>query len=170
MRLLLTLLIMLSSVPAISAENQTLDRAIDSLVEALRDTDAAEHRKARQVHYVSGKNEIALVLFTIEGFNGGNNYTSYLAAFEPSWAFDRSKGKAQQRNADDIRKYRLVGYSPIGGKGWRSVDFTNISVEKRQVTLPTKEYVSGDPMCCPSKNGTAIYKVENRQLVEVKPD
>jgi hypothetical protein len=64
----------------------------------------------------------------------------------------------------------LVGYSPVGGKGWRSVDFAKFTVENKQITLQTKEYASNDPMCCPSKTGTAIYRIENKQLIELKPN
>ena len=153
-----------------SVEGQTADSATDSLVTLLVDTDAKEHRKARHTHYVKDKAGLVLVFFTIEGFNGGNNYTFYLAVFQPSWKLDPSKGEAQQRNAENIAKYKLVGYSPIGGKGKRFVDFKQVAVEKGQITLQTKEYASTDPMCCPSKAGTAIYRIEENQLIEVKPN
>lgn len=152
-----------------SLEGRTVDGATDSLIGLLVDSDAVEHRKARQIHYVKDQG-LVLVFFTIEGFNGGNNYTFYLAVFQPSWKFDPSKGEAQQRNAENIAKYKLVGYSPIGGKGKRFVDFTKFAVEKRQITLQTKEYASTDPTCCPSKAGTAIYRIEDNQLIEVKPN
>ncbi|MDY0164125.1 hypothetical protein [Desulfobotulus sp.] len=164
------LVLFLSTSATVSASDRTVDGATDLLVALLLDTNAGEHRKARQIHYVKDKAGMALVFFTVEGFNGGNNYTFYLAIFEPSWKFDPSKGEAQQRNVSNISKYRLVGYSPVGGKGWRSVDFAKFTVENKQITLQTKEYASNDPMCCPSKTGTAIYRIENKQLIELKPN
>jgi len=164
------LVLALSTSVVVTADERTIDRETDSLVRLLVDTDAVEHRKARKIHYVKDMPSIVLVFFTIEGFTGGNNYTFYLAVFEPSWKFDPSKGEAQQHNASNISKYRLVGYSPVGGKGWRSVDFTKFTVENRQVTLQTKEYASNDPMCCPSKTGTVIYKIEYDKLIELKPN
>jgi hypothetical protein len=170
MKSFLTILFLLSCSPVFSADQRTIDGAADSLVALLVDTFAVEYRKARQTHYVKDKTGMALVFFTIESFGGGNNYTFYLAVFSPEWKFDPSKGEAQQQTADNIEKYRLVGYSPVGGKAWRSVDFMKFTVEKRLITLQTKEYASTDPMCCPSKPGTAIYKIESRQLIEVKPN
>lgn len=162
------LVLLLSTSAVVSSDDRTIDGAADSLVGLLLDTDAVEHRKARQIHYV--KAAMVLVFFTIEGFDGGNNYTFYLAVFEPSWKFDRSNREAQQHNASNISKFRLVGYSPVGGKGWRSVDFSKFTVEKKQITLQTKEYASNDPMCCPSRTGTAIYRIEDKQLIELKPN
>lgn len=171
MQSLLIVLMLLLSIPAVVASDQrTIDSAADSLVGLLVDADAVEHRKARQVHYLKERSGLALVFFTIENFNAGNNYTFYLAVFEPSWKFDPRKGEAQQHTEANIAKYRLLGYSPIGGKGWRFVDFSKFIIEKRQIILQTKEYDSNDAMCCPSKSGTAVYKMEDKQLIEVKPN
>ena len=170
MKAYLTILLLLSCSPAFSADQRTVDGATDSLVGLLVDTDAREHRQARHIHYVKDKMEMALVFFTIEGFSRGNNYTFYLAVFAPEWKFDSGKGEAQNQTAENVEKYRLVGYSPVGGKAWRSVDFTKFTVEKRQIALQTKEYAGTDPMCCPSKPATAIYRIDDKQLVEVKPN
>lgn len=161
---------LLSSSASVFAGNQTVDGETDSLVALLLDTEAAEYREAREIHYAKDKTGMAFVFFTIEGFNGGNNHTFYLAAFEPNWRYDPDKGEMQQPNVLEIPKYRLVGYSPVGGKGWRSVDFANFTVEKGKIILQTKEYASGDPMCCPSKTGIATYLIEDQQLIELKPN
>jgi hypothetical protein len=164
------LVLLLSTSAGASANNQAVGDAADSLIALLLDTDAAENRKARQIHYVKDQAGMALVFFTVEGFKGGNNYTFYLGVFEPIWKFDPKKGEAQQHDASNISKYRLVGYLPVGGKGWRSVDFSSFTIEKRKITLQTKEYAGNDPMCCPSKTGTAIYRIEDKQLIELKPN
>ena len=171
MQPLLIILVLLLSSPAVAAADQRMvDSGADSLVGLLVDTDAVEYRKARQVHYVKGRGGLALVFFTIEGFHGGNNYTFYLAVFEPSWTFDPSRGEAQQHTEANIAKYRLVGYSPIGGKAWRFVDFSKFTIDKRHIILHTREYARNDAMCCPSKPGTAVYEMEDRRLIEVKPN
>jgi hypothetical protein len=171
MRRIVTLfLFLLSSLPALSAELRTVEAATDALVSALVDSDAVEYPKARRIHYPKGKTGLVFVFFTIENFDAGNNYTQYLAVFEPSWKFDPSKGDAQQTSPDNIEKYRLVGYLPVGGKGLRSVDSSKIILEKQTVTIQTKKYASGDAMCCPSEAGTATFKIEGRQLIEVKPN
>jgi hypothetical protein len=162
-------LLFVGSTPASAAEKK-VHIATDSLVRLLVDSDAVEYRKARRIHYDKNNADMAAVFFTIENFNRGNNYTFYLAVFEASWKSDPEKEDTQQRNSANISKYRLVGYSPIGGKGWRSIDFNKVTIEKRQITLQTKEYVGDDPMCCPSKIGTVVYRIEDKQLVELKPN
>lgn len=168
-RILAIVLLLYCSV-VFSADPPNVDSSADSLVALLLDAEAVEHRKARQVHFVKTGQELVLVFFTIEGFGGGNNYTFYLAVFEPEWKFDPRKGEAQNQTAENIAKYRLVGYSPVGGKAWRFVDFTKFKVDKQLIALRTKEYASNDPMCCPSIAGTATYKVDSKQFVEVKPN
>jgi len=171
MRYIFGILVFLLYVAAAPAnEPPSVDAATDALVSLLVDTDAKEHRKARKIHYATNNAGLVFVFFTIEGFNGGNNYTFYLAVFKPDRVFDPSRGEAQQRRPDNIAKYSLVGYAPVGGKGWRSVDFSTFTIEKQKLILETKEYASNDPLCCPSKVGTAVYKIDDKQITEVKPN
>jgi len=62
-------------------------------------------------------------------------------------------------------KYIKPAVLKVGGRGERMVsDFT---VEKNKINLKTLEYHE-DPMCCPSKEGTATVKFDDRGLTEVK--
>lgn len=158
------------SPPVVTADELMVNGATDSLIKLLVDAEAVEHRKARKIHHLQDMPGMVLVFFTVEGFTGGNNYTFYLAVFEPSWKPEQSKEGKPLHSVSITPKYRLVGYSSVGGKGWRSVDFEKITVEKKQITLQTKEYASNDPMCCPSKTGTARYRIENDALIELKPN
>lgn len=164
-----SLVLFLVSPAVVFANDQMIRVATDSLVGLLLDTETAERPKTRQIHYVKDKTSRALVFVTTEDLESRKNPTFYLAVFEPSWKADLSHGKVPQHQAANISKYRLVGYLPVGGNGWRSVDFTTVKVEKNQITLQTKEYATTDPSCCPTKVGTAIYKIEQSQLIEMKP-
>jgi len=158
------MLLLLLPLPALAAEPNTVEAATEALVAILTDSAATEYTDARQIHYPAGKTGMALVFFTLESFGGGNNSTYYLAVFEPSW-----KDEAQETTAETIDKYRLVGYLPVGGDGWRSVDFADVVFEKDQITIKTEEYADNDAMCCPSKPGTATFKLENNRLTEITP-
>lgn len=157
------MLVLLLPLSALAAEPNMVETATEALVAILTDSVSTEFTDARQIHYPAGKTGVALVLFTIEGFGGGNNSTYYLAVFEPSWKDDA------ENTPETIDKYRLVGYLPVGGNGWREVDFADVVFEKDQITIKTKEYASNDAMCCPSKPGTATFKLESNRLTEIKP-
>src|ERR1700678_3701652 len=76
-----------------------------------------------------GASDLA-VLYTIEGVEGGNNYTQYLAVFL------RRDGQLHP-----------VDHIAIGGKGSKSVKLE--SIEDNSIVLATLSYGPDDPMCCP---------------------
>jgi len=139
------------------------------LVSLLTDTQAVEYAEARRTHQLSNAADWTLVFFTLEGFAGTNSYTFYLAVFEPNFGSDGTETEAGNRDPAKVRKYRLVGYAPVGGKGWRHLDFSDLEVASDAITLQTTEYKDSDPMSTPSKPGRAFFKVQNRQVVEVLP-
>jgi len=125
-----------------------IEKATSALVAQLVDSYAHEYPEARRVHAMPGNQGVTLVFFTIEGFNQGNNYTYYLAAFQevaPSGPF-RPAGS-----------FQLLGFAEVGGSGWRSVDFEHFKTAGECVALYTKEYAADDPMSRPSIPGTATY-------------
>ncbi len=83
-----------------------------------------------------------LVLFTLEGPNGGNRHVSFLACF-PSGGGRPS----------------IV---PAGERGER--DPVEIRVERGKIVLATREYRPGDPMCCPSGAGELVYEWKGGRL------
>jgi len=60
-----------------------------------------------------------------------------------------------------LRKYRLLDYLIVGGKGSRAVDRKGLdliaSKDGWQITLATMEYDSKDAMCCPSISSRAHF-------------
>jgi len=161
-------LFLIYSMPTLSADLRTAESATDALVSILVDSYAREYRAARKIHYPGGQVDVAVVFFTIESFTEGNNYTQYLAVFEPSFEGDPELGKAP----DKISKYRLVGYLPVGGNDPRrgSVDFSQVALDKQKITIQRKEYGSKDALCCPSKPSAATYKITDREIVREKTD
>lgn len=91
-----------------------------------------------------------VVLFTIEGQQGSNNHTQYLAVFA------RSKSGLI-----------AITQSPVGGKNWRSIE--QVSVSDNAMQLDTLGYGPKDPSCCPSIKGTVRYLLVGKMLREQKP-
>lgn len=89
-----------------------------------------------------------VVLYTIEGQNGTNNYTQYLAAFV------RMKGKLVH-----------VTHTSVGGKLNRDVELQ--SIRNNVVLFKTLNYGPRDAACCPSKKGTARFTLVGRKLKEL---
>ena len=88
-----------------------------------------------------------VVLYTIEGQGGSNNYIQYLAVFT------RRRGRLQ-----------ALAQARVGGKSARSVELS--SVDKKTITLGTLSYAPKDASCCPSIKGTTSYVLAGQALRE----
>ncbi|MEO7673372.1 MAG: FG-GAP repeat protein [Pyrinomonadaceae bacterium] len=95
-----------------------------------------------------GKADLA-VLYTLEGFGGGNTYAQYLAVF-------LGKGKTFQYAANSV----------VGGKLNRNVELTSISAGK--INFDTIGYAKDDAACCPSKKGKTRFVFAGGKLKESK--
>jgi hypothetical protein len=169
------LILILSVTTAIASDMPAVDRTIQGLVELLNDTHSGEFKAARKIHYLKEEVERVLVFFTLEGFCGGNNYTHYLAVLEPDCGGDGDtmeypREMSKRSEVTPVKKYRLVGYVSVGGKGWRSVNFSTFEMNANVITLHTLEYGANDPMSNPTKPGRAAYKIESRRIVELLLD
>lgn len=140
-----------------------LEKQVTSLATLLSDGYAEEFTKARTYHvfdiFEHGLKD-TVVFFTLEGESQSTYYGFYMAVFENVELIDPAPN-------DSIR-YRLIAYAHVGGKGWRNIDFGRLSYSKGQFRLITQEYSDQDPMCCPSKKGTALYKLQKDGLHEVQ--
>jgi len=90
-----------------------------------------------------------VVLYTLEGCDGANNYSQSLAVF--------------------LRKGRAIQYATdaaVGGKLDRNVDLMSISGGR--INLDTMGYRSNDPACCPSRKGKTKYVFSKGKLREIK--
>src|SRR5215471_5221400 len=90
-----------------------------------------------------------VVLYTIEGQRGSNNYIQYLTVFA------REGGRLSP-----------VATAKVGGKSERSVDLR--SIEASAIELDTLSYGPKDAACCPSVKGTTRYVLVGRRLREQK--
>jgi hypothetical protein len=87
----------------------------------------------------------AVVVYTVEGVGGGNDWTQYATVLT---ATPQSYGATLPRE--------------VGGKSVRVVD--GCSVTNRVVELALEEYAPGDASCCPSKPERVRYTFANGTL------
>jgi hypothetical protein len=111
-----------------------------------------EYRDARKVVVgdLTGDSEAeTVVLYTIEGQRGSNNYVQYLTVFA------REGGRLSP-----------VATAEVGGKSVRSVDLR--SIKASAIELDTLSYGPKDATCCPSVKGTTRYVLVGKRLREQK--
>lgn len=110
----------------------------------------------------AGHEDVVFVVFSLEGFGGGNNHTQYFAAFsvEPD-------GKAAGH-------YSLLDVLPIAGKGGRGVMDLNARVSRGAkggqtlIALDALEVSADDAPNFPSKKATINIILEGGRLAEQK--
>lgn len=136
---------------------------VQRLAELLRDSHATWYREATMVQFVkTGGEEVALAVFTVEGFGGGNNHTQYFAAF------------SVEPDGQGAQHFSFLDVLPIAGKGWRGI--TNLSakvshdVKGRQtlISLDAFEVSGDDAPNFPSKKATIKLVLEGGRLAEQK--
>ena len=90
-----------------------------------------------------------VVLYTIEGQNGSNNHTQYLAVFK------RANGALV-----------VLTHTSVGSKSYRDAELDSVS--NRLINLTTMSFAKNDPACCPTLKGKTWYKLALGRLVPVK--
>ena len=90
----------------------------------------------------------AAAMYTLEGGNGTNNYTRYLAVFV------RVKGRLVP-----------VAHNAVGGKNYRAIVMK--AIEDGVILCETTDYAPKDPSCCPTIKGTTRYVLEGDKLKEL---
>lgn len=150
--LMFTLLVILLGMSALvsSAQNKDTAAITDFILKQATQEGGAEYKGARKI--VRGdldRDGIAdlVVLYTIEGQNGSNNYVQYLAVFS--------------RNKDGLVP---VTHTVVGGKTNRSVELK--SIKNNVISLKTLSYEPNDASCCPSKKGATTFVLVNSELKE----
>ena len=141
---------------------KSLVAQVQRLTELLRDSYAVGYPDATMFQMVKGRqgDELALVVFTVEGFGGGNNHTQYFAAFIP------------ETNEQGQRHFTLIDVIPIGGKSWRGVMNLNAKVSRNQKTADTLisfdglEVAGDDAPNFPSKKVKINLMLKGTRLVE----
>jgi len=151
--LILVTFILACGTPSASAlqdqDASTIDTFIAHQAERLRGEEYREARKVASGDLTHDGVAATVVLYTIEGQGGSNNYVQYLAVFA------RSKGGLV-----------AVTHTAIGGKSARSVE--QMSVDDNAIQLETLGYGPKDASCCPSVKGTMRYVLVGNTLREQK--
>lgn len=113
---------------------------------------AVEYEDAKKIVFgdVNGDGiKDIVVLYTLEGFDGGNNYGQYLAVF------------IKLKNG----KLKYITDDGVGGKNSRAVWL--VSIKNNKILLNTKEYADSDGSCCPSIKRKTQYVLLKNKLKEV---
>jgi hypothetical protein len=165
--IILAILMLAVSVPSLAANDKKcteldklgiVGKSIKEHARKIRGVHYCESRKALKADVDGDGTEDLVVSYIIEGpcykeknlrpGTCGNYHEEFLALF-------LKKGG----------KYIKPSVAKIGGRGERMVE--DFKVEGNKIILKTLEYHE-DPMCCPSKEGTATLNFENGKLAEVK--
>lgn len=166
-RPLLALLCLLSlplgaaAAPADAPPRPLLEQ-VQRLSELLRDSYAVWYPEATRVSLVQadGGEELALVVFTVEGFAGGNNHTQYLAAF------------AADADPQGQAHFSLLDVLPVAGKGWRAItEFApqvtrDAARNELSIAIDALEVTAGDAANFPSQKTTLHLVLKDGRLVE----
>lgn len=137
------------------AVNNSSAQSADSVIKKYiakqaKEENAVEYKKARKIIYgdVNGdKKKDAIVQFTLEGFDGGNNWGQRLAVF-------LNTGKS----------YKFIGEEIVGGKFFTyTSDLKSVTNNKINLTTETcSEPPQG--LCENPKKGKAVFVVKNGKL------
>lgn len=168
-KLLIGLICVLCSLASAAPQSAPVPKAlldqVQRLTELLRDSYAEGYPDATMVQMLKvGEDEsLALVVFTVEGFGGGNGHRQYFAAFRRDTDFE---GKRPH--------FTLIDVIPIAGKGWRAIqdlkaNISGASAEGEVVfALEAFEVVDGDAPNFPSKRVTVSILLTNGRLRELR--
>jgi hypothetical protein len=149
---LLVALGMVCAAPLALAQSQRDESIIKSFIaqQAKRER-ATEYEEARSIvrgDLNADSAEDAVVLYTLEGQGGSNQYVQYLAVFLN-------------------RKGKLVyaTHQMVGGKNRKSIE--SVSIKDGKINLQTLEYLPTDASCCPSKKGQMRFILSGGRLKKI---
>jgi hypothetical protein len=136
-----------------------LEEQVGRLVELYKDNFATGYPEATHVQTLkTGQySEITLAVFTIEGFDMGNNYSQYLAVFSST------------PNEEGQEHYSLLDAMQIGGGGWRSVEKLDARLvadpvgKRTLIDIPVMENSEDDAPNFPSRAGVIHLALEGAQ-------
>ena len=159
--MLLALLLVLALIPRLSYADDTkikneVNAKVTQLAVLMGDSYSHEYPDYRGIQILRNDKDnmvVAVSIFTIEGLEGGNNYTQFMAVF--SALSEAAPGHPQRMNLLDV--------IAVGGKGVRGVEFKKITMTQVKgdirITVPALEYGPNDALCCPSIKSEANFIV-----------
>jgi len=150
--------------PAHAVEPTPLEAQIKRLAGLLGDSHATAYPESAMVQTVSlpqGRT-LAVAVFTIESFGGGNNHRQYLALFE------------QDRNEQGpLDHFSMLDVMLIGAKGWRAIPALKVdsrvdeNTGKVLLAIPAMVNTPSDALNFPSRKATILLEFD-RELRELK--
>lgn len=163
LRLPALLLFVCLSPLAVAAPPPALLDQVQRLGVLLGDGYAEWYREATDVQTLKldADRMLELVLFTLEGFGGGNSHVQYLAAFQPG---EDSSGQPY---------HTLVDVIAIGGKGWRAIDRLAARAARGRspgeivLTLPAKFVGPDDAPNFPGRAGSVRLALRDGRFSEL---
>ena len=132
------------------AQSSVIDSYVNAHAAREKAEEYADARKVIEADVNSDGIKDKIVLYTLEGFEGGNSYIQYLAVF-----LGRKNGEA-----------RFLTRTEAGGKGRRSVELQRVAQGK--IFISTKSYKRNDPSCCPTILGRSSYRIVGSRLIAGK--
>ncbi len=163
--LLLASASLFAAVPASRPLPRPLADQVGRLAELLRDSHASEYAEARMFQVIRRERseDLVLVVFSLEGYGGGNSYTQFLAAFEA--------------DTGDPKKphFTLLDVIAIGGRGVRTVQALNArtSANPRNTemafALDVLENTDSDAPNFPSRKAVLNVLLRDGRLTLRKP-
>jgi hypothetical protein len=152
-----------------TAKDQTIlaeiNAKVTQLAGLLKDSYAKEYPDYRGVKISKSTDDkiFVVVVFSIEGFCGGNNHTQFMAVFLST--------------CDTSERFRLLDFMAVGGRDSRSLEFKNIEITEVKnsilITVPTLELGPNDPLCCPSVKSKVRFTIDpyaEKRLRELKKE
>lgn len=162
--IVLSLLCLPSEAAAADAVPKQLALQVSRLAQLFSDGHAVGYPKATLHQSVKNRDgqEFVLVVFTVQGFGGGNMFSQYIALFERS---ADAKGKDY---------FSLTDVMSIGGKGWRTIDKLNPRVlpprakEALLVQIDATENAAEDAPNFPTRRTAIVLSLNDARMSEVK--
>lgn len=161
-KITLAVFLFLLSFPVLAFANEKalkddINTKVTQLAAMLGDSYSHEYPDYRGIQILRNKIEdtvVAVAVFTVEGFGGGNNYTQYMAVF----------AALSVESEGHPKKVSLLDVMAVGGKGVRGIEFKDIRIKQSKgdiaITVPTAEYGPEDAMCCPSIKSEAQFMIQ----------
>jgi len=163
--LLISFVVIVTAVAAVAQPSKVpIEKEIGNLVALFSDGYAISYPQYWHIEFgkIFGTDrEDAIAIFSIEGFDGGNDDHQYLAFFEAVDQVPAINSKS--------RPFRLVAVSQIGGRSWREFDWQKIKkIGTNFVTLTGNMYGPQDAACCPSVPIQVTFHVSSGTISEGK--
>ena len=157
----ITIAVMAFGAGAAPPSKAPIEKDINKLVGLFSDGLAISYPQYWQIEFgnVFGNGrQDAVAIFSLEGFDGGNDDHQYLALFKA----------VPPDSALKPCPFRLVAVALVGGRLWREFDGQKIIIGTNSITLSGKKYGTKDAVCCPSVPIQVTFHLKDGVILESK--